>query len=147
MMNRDMEMSCDEKVFKELGSGIKCEYSNSLLSMAVNRRFISVSPLAFSETNVGKRIKDILNYKKPSFWLVLAAAVFIVVVGVGLLSNPKDEKSESVLIAEAVIDYAFTHLHTVKIETGCVRENIRSERVMIKLGFRKEADLERHSFL
>ena len=32
LMNRDMEMSCDEKVLKEMGTGIKKAYSRSLLA-------------------------------------------------------------------------------------------------------------------
>lgn len=52
LMSRDMEMSCDEKVIKELGNVIKRDYSASLLSMAVNRSLVSGSPLAFGESNI-----------------------------------------------------------------------------------------------
>jgi len=94
LMSRDMEMSCDEKVIKELGSGIKREYSTSLLTMAVKGGLISGSPLAFGESNVKNRIKNVLNYKKPSFWFAVASAVLAVVIGIGLMSNPKIEKTE-----------------------------------------------------
>lgn len=35
---RDMEMSCDERVLRELGDGVRAEYSRSLLVMASGRR-------------------------------------------------------------------------------------------------------------
>jgi len=97
MMSRDMEMSCDEKVIKELGNVIKRDYSASLLSMAVNRRLVPGSPLAFGESNIKNRIRNVLDYKKTSFWVVMAAAILVVVIGFGLISNPKPEKSSSEL--------------------------------------------------
>lgn len=122
MMSRDMEMSCDEKVIKELGNEIKREYSTSLLSMAVNRRPISGSPLAFSETNVGKRIKNVLNYKKPSFWIVLVAAISVVVMGIGLISDPKDEKSELELKAQAYLTYRTEYVGDASKVGGIINE-------------------------
>lgn len=37
-----------------------------------------------------KRVKEVLNYKKPSFWILLAAVVVCVIVAVCFLTNPKD---------------------------------------------------------
>jgi len=34
-MSKDMELSCDEKVISEMGSGIKKDYSHSLLSLSI----------------------------------------------------------------------------------------------------------------
>lgn len=89
LLGKDMEMSCDERVLKDLGPGIKKEYSSSLLSMASGRRLIGGSPLAFGEGSVKSRIKNVLNYKKPAFWLLLAALLAVAGVTVALLANPK----------------------------------------------------------
>lgn len=88
LMSKDLELSCDEKVIKELGNEIKKDYSNSLLSLSLGRRIIGGSPLAFGENNTKGRIKNILNYKKPKFWVTLLAIILVVVAVVGLLSNP-----------------------------------------------------------
>ncbi|PKM51725.1 MAG: hypothetical protein CVV02_05540 [Firmicutes bacterium HGW-Firmicutes-7] len=88
LMNRDMEMSCDEKVLKTLGEETKVDYSNTLLSFSVKQSRL-ISPLAFGEHDTKSRIKNVLNYKKPSFWAVLISAVVIIVMGIGLISNPK----------------------------------------------------------
>ncbi len=85
---RDMEMSCDERVLKEMGDGIKGVYSTSLLSLAAGRRLINGSPLAFGEGNIKKRIKNVLSYKKPAFWILAVAVVIIIAAGFTLLTNP-----------------------------------------------------------
>ena len=36
-------------------------------------------------------MKEVLNYKKPSFWILLAAVVVCVIVAVCFLTNPKEE--------------------------------------------------------
>ena len=92
LMNKDMEMSCDERVLTELGTDIKKDYSRSLLSLAVSRKMISGSPLAFGESNAKSRIKNVLNYKRPAFWVVVLAVVAIVAISVGLMANPKNDE-------------------------------------------------------
>jgi beta-lactamase regulating signal transducer with metallopeptidase domain len=92
LMSGDMELSCDESVIKQLGSGIKRDYSTSLLSFSAGRKIIRGCPLAFGENNTKGRIMNILHYKKPAFWVVVAALMAVVAVGVGLLTNPLQEQ-------------------------------------------------------
>jgi ribosomal-protein-alanine N-acetyltransferase len=49
--------------------------------------------------------------------------------------------------AKAVISYAFEVLNCYKVETGCVKENEASEKVMIKLDMTKEAEIRKHSLV
>lgn len=108
LMGKDMELSCDESVIKKMGNEIKKNYSNSLLSLSSGRKIVGGSPLAFGENNTKERIKNILNYKKPRFWIVIMGIIVIIVVGVGLLSNPKEELSDvqNILNEMTVEDYA-----------------------------------------
>jgi beta-lactamase regulating signal transducer with metallopeptidase domain len=94
LMSRDMEMSCDESVLKKMGKGIKKDYSSSLLALVADKRMINFSPLAFGESNVKERIKNVLNYKNPVFWVVAAAVMLVVVVGIGLAANPKNNNQD-----------------------------------------------------
>lgn len=89
---KDMEMSCDEAVVKKLGNGVKKDYSTSLLSLATGRKIVGGTPLAFGEGDTRGRIKNVLNYKKPAFWVVVLSAIAAVSVGVGLTANPKEER-------------------------------------------------------
>ncbi|MEK5254350.1 M56 family metallopeptidase [Paenibacillus sp. FSL F4-0125] len=91
LMSDDMEKSCDESVIRQMGSGIKKEYSTSLLNLSTGKRFIGGSPLTFGDSNTKGRIKNILNYKKPAFWVVLVAIIVVAALCVGLLSNPKND--------------------------------------------------------
>ena len=92
LMNKDMELSCDEYVLKEMKEDIKKSYANSLLSLAIGGHMINGSPLAFGEGNVKVRIKNVLNYKKPTFWMIAISMIIIAVIGVGLLTNPKEKE-------------------------------------------------------
>ena len=88
---RDIEAACDEKVVRELGEGCKAAYSRALLACSAPKKLITACPLAFGETGVKARIRSVLNYKKPAFWLVLAAVLASVAVAVCFLTDPKRE--------------------------------------------------------
>lgn len=66
LAGKDMEMSCDEAVVRELGEDIRADYSASLLSLATGRRIVAGMPLAFGEGDTGSRIRNLLNWKRPS---------------------------------------------------------------------------------
>jgi beta-lactamase regulating signal transducer with metallopeptidase domain len=86
-MSADMEMSCDERVLKEIGIKIKHGYSASLLSLATRRRQINPSPLAFGEGNLKGRIKNILNFKKPAIWVIAVSILLVAVLIIGFTTN------------------------------------------------------------
>jgi beta-lactamase regulating signal transducer with metallopeptidase domain len=87
LMGTDMEMSCDERVMKELGGNIKHDYSLSLVRMAAGRRILNGSPPAFGEGGVKERVKNILNFKKPSRIIIVAAVALAAALMVGLAVN------------------------------------------------------------
>ena len=74
--------------------GIAKSYSMALLSFAVNRRFPAPSPLAFGETSVKRRIKNVLSWKRPRTWASLAAALFCIVVVAACGTNPSNDAAE-----------------------------------------------------
>ena len=89
LMTADMELSCDEKVLKEMDGDIRKPYAATLLSLAAGRHILSGNPLAFGEGDVKQRIRNVLNYREPAFWLTLTAVIAAVAVGIGLLANPE----------------------------------------------------------
>lgn len=88
LMEKDMEMSCDEAVLKKLGMDVKKEYSLSLLSLSTEKTMFRGNPLAFGEGKVKDRIRNILSYRKRTFLAVLAAVIVLLAVGAGLIINP-----------------------------------------------------------
>ena len=93
MLCKDIELACDEKVIRDMNFEDKKEYSRVLLSCATQRRLVMVCPLAFGEVGVKDRVKSVLNYKKPSFWIVLLSVFACVVVAVCFLTEPKSDFS------------------------------------------------------
>ena len=91
LLCRDIEMACDEKVIKELGSDQRADYSQALLSCSISRRSIAACPLAFGEVGVKERVKNVLNYKKPAFWIILVAIVACITAAVCFLTDPPKE--------------------------------------------------------
>ena len=88
MLCKDIELACDEKVVKNLDTEQRADYSQALLSCSVNRRMIAACPLAFGEVGVKSRIKTVLNYKKPAFWIIIIAIIASIVAAVCFLTNP-----------------------------------------------------------
>jgi beta-lactamase regulating signal transducer with metallopeptidase domain len=89
LMGRDMEMSCDEAVLRKMGEGVKADYSSSLLAFSSPRALFSASPLAFGESNILSRVKNVLSFKRPVVWVVIVAVAAAVTLTVALAANPK----------------------------------------------------------
>lgn len=88
LLCRDIELACDEKVIKNLSCGQRADYMQALVTCSVNRRRIAACPLAFGEIGVKERVKSVMNYKKPTFWIILLAVAACVVLAVCFLTNP-----------------------------------------------------------
>lgn len=88
LLCRDIEMACDERVVRGMNEEERADYSEALLECSINRKIISACPLAFGEVGAKARIKTVLNYKKPAFWIVILAVSASVVAAVCFLTNP-----------------------------------------------------------
>ena len=91
LLCRDIELACDEKVIRDMEGTDKKAYSEALLSCSVGHRMISACPVAFGEVGVKKRIKSVLNYKKPAFWFIVVAVVVSIVLALCFMTDPKGE--------------------------------------------------------
>lgn len=95
LLCRDIESACDERVLRDMGREERRAYSAALLNCSVRPRMIGACPLAFGELSVKGRIKSVLNYKKPGFWISLAALAACAVVAVCFLTDPVKEPEEA----------------------------------------------------
>lgn len=91
LLCKDIELACDEKAAKDMTFHEKKEYSKVLLSCARQRSLIMVCPLAFGEVGVKERVKSVLNYKKPTLWIMIATVAVLVILAVCFLTNPTRE--------------------------------------------------------
>ncbi len=85
---RDLETACDERVIRHLDCEGRKRYSQALLRCAAPRRSVAPCPVAFGETGVGGRIRNVLSYKKPAFWMALIAVAALIVTAVCFLTDP-----------------------------------------------------------
>ena len=103
LLCRDVELACDEKVIKELDNEQRADYAQALVVCSVNRRMIAACPLAFGEVGVKDRVKSVMNYKKPAFWIIVLAVIACVIVAVCFLTNPMgfqfDEATHTIVSA------------------------------------------------
>ncbi|BAK98461.1 peptidase M56 family protein [Oscillibacter valericigenes Sjm18-20] len=107
LLCRDIEVACDEAVIRDIGGNEKKDYSLALLNCAVKHRNIAMCPLAFGEVGIRERVKNVLNYKKPAFRMIIAAVIVCIVAAICLLSNPK-EKTDTLYehpYAEQLFEY------------------------------------------
>lgn len=126
LLCRDIEFACDEKVIKQLGEQNKKSYSKALINCSAPRKMIAACPVAFGETGVKGRIKSVLNYKKPAFWVIIVAIVLSVVVSVCFMTNPA---TKIIDLKDDRIDYStiFDDAETILVEMGGVQYSISYE--------------------
>ncbi len=104
LLCRDIELACDEHVVRNMSLDQRKAYSAALLSCGGHTARIAACPVAFGESNPKKRILNVLNYKRPGFWICLLAVAALVFVGVCLLTSPK-EKDPMERLSQALEDY------------------------------------------
>lgn len=93
---RDIELACDERVIRRLPVSGRADYSQALLDLSRPHHGVGACPLAFGESAVKCRVKLVLTYKRPAFWLIMLAAVLCIGAAVCFLTDPKAEADDSV---------------------------------------------------
>lgn len=93
---RDIELACDERVIRRLPVSGRADYSQALLDLSRPHHGVGACPLAFGESAVKCRVKSVLTYKRPAFWLIMLAAVLCIGAAVCFLTDPKAEADDSV---------------------------------------------------
>lgn len=98
---RDMEAACDEAVIRGLSREGRQGYAAALLRLSAAVPGLHACPLAFGEVGVKARIKGVINYKKPGFWIVTVAVLAAIVVAVCFLTSPAVEKTSEITLPPA----------------------------------------------
>ncbi len=90
LLCKDIELACDENVIRNMNNGQRADYAQALLSCSVKPHLVSACPIAFGEVGVKTRINSVINYKKPTFWIVLVAVIACAALCICFLTNPED---------------------------------------------------------
>ena len=122
LLCRDIELACDEKVIKELDNEQRADYAQALMVCSVNRPMIAACPLAFGEVGVKDRVKSVMNYKKPAFWVIIIAVIACVIVAVCFLTNPKQDSYTLRIVVPAGSQEEFVYSHE---EVSTIKNSIK----------------------
>ena len=122
LLCRDIELACDEKVIKELRNEQRGDYTQALVACSVNRRMIAACPLAFGEVSVKERVKSVMNYKKPAFWVIIISVIVCVGVAVCFLTNPKQDSYTLRIVVPAGSQEKFVYTDE---EVSTIRNSIK----------------------
>ena len=111
LLCRDIELACDERVIAQLGNAQRADYTQALVACSVGRTMIAACPLAFGEVGVKERVKSVMNYRKPTFWIIVTAVIVCGAVAVCFLTDPRPSpefamsgSNVSHLDAEKIVD-------------------------------------------
>lgn len=95
LAGKDMEMSCDEAVLRNMDRDVRADYSASLLRLSAGgREKLPAGPLAFGDSDPKSRIKNVLSYKKPALWVMAAAVAVVAVTCAALATNRASQPAE-----------------------------------------------------
>ena len=95
LLCKDIEFACDELVMKDKDKEWKITYCQALLDCSIKRKAIAACPIAFGEVSVKDRVRSVLHYKKPAFWIVVVAVLSCAVVAVCFMTSPKTDADVS----------------------------------------------------
>ena len=110
---RDIEAACDESVIENMDKDGRLSYSEALLACTVHRVRITVCPLAFGENAVKGRVRRVLNYRKPGFWVgILSGAVCIAAALVFLTSPAGVKAGEKDALWDIEVDYGESYIYS-----------------------------------
>ncbi len=92
LAGKDMEMSCDEAVIRQMGPGIRADYAAALLRLSTGKPILAPSPLAFGEGNTKGRIIHMSQWKKPKIWVSVLSVLVCIAILTACAVNPQTDK-------------------------------------------------------
>lgn len=133
LIEKDMEMSCDESVMNNSMKDIRKGYSNTLLSLSIKKGGFLI-PLAFGENSIKSRIKNILSYKKPSFWASIGTIIAVVIIIIGFVTNPIKRQHIEKNYAQNILQFKTDYVGD-NSKVGNIIENLEFSQMLKSTSF------------
>ena len=110
LANRDIELSCDEAVFRLFGESTRSSYAMAIIQMAEVKSGITPLCSNFSKNAIEERIVAIMKFKKSSFIALALACALVLTVGATFATSANateasntGEKVESIVSDEVIL--------------------------------------------
>lgn len=103
LINKDIELVCDETVIKSGGKDTRAAYARALINIEENRGGLGTLYNNFNKNSIEERINAIMKTKKITFFASITAAVLVITVTAAFMTSatPKAlENSESDFISD-----------------------------------------------
>lgn len=89
LMNKDIELACDEDVLRCFGEGAKAKYAMALIGMEEKKRVLLPLYNGFSKNAIEERISLIMKYKKKKLVAIVASSALVVFVALVFATSAK----------------------------------------------------------
>lgn len=94
LLQKDMEMACDEYVVAHSGEDVRKEYATVLLRFSMAQSGMTF-PVAFGESSTERRVGNILKYKRMPVICTLSILGIMGALVVCLVTNPHNRKADN----------------------------------------------------
>lgn len=114
LANRDLELSCDEKVVRMFGETVKSAYALTLIDMEEQRSGLTPLCSHFSKNAIEERIEAIMKIKKISTFTMIIAFAVVATVGSTFATSAavENEAYDPVFTKEHIVlspDYSYAY--------------------------------------
>lgn len=106
LLNRDIELACDESVVRRCGVDDKSSYANMLISMEAKRSGLMPLCNNFSQNAIEERVRAIMKIKKISLGAVIFAAGLVVGVTTAFATSSAGNAERTAGLTDLVNDDA-----------------------------------------
>ena len=103
LMDRDIEMACDEAVLEQVGQKERKEYARTLLCFATKQSGLTLIT-SFGESDAKSRVRNALEFRKSSTWMKALTMLPVLILGGCLALDPTASVVEEQENAEYIKD-------------------------------------------
>ena len=120
LVNRDLELTCDEMVIRRFGAETKTAYAYTLISMIEQRSKFAPLYNGFSKNAAEERIISIMKTRKTNLISMILAVTLVSTLTVGALATAAAESAENMANMAATEEIAgtFRIIHVPELREG-----------------------------
>lgn len=113
LLNRDIELSCDESVVRKLGLSEKSTYANMLIGMEARKSGFMPFCNGFNKNSIEERITAIMKMKKTSKITLLFACLVVIGITCAFATSARAQENDSATDTSVTNDIPSGIIHGV----------------------------------
>lgn len=105
LLNRDLELSCDESVVRRFGLQSRAAYAHTLVGMEAQKSGLTPLYNSFGKNAVEERITSIMKIRKVSLLAVFAAVVLVAGISSVFITSAAGPSSDGLAVDPRLVGY------------------------------------------